>query len=104
MSSEQFFYLEVGNKITDSVESQMFGKLCFKINGKPFTSFFNNCMVFKLNGDKHKEALSLDGSELFDPSGKNRPMKEWVQVSFIDSDRWHEFAVDACEYVKSITK
>jgi hypothetical protein len=104
MSSEQIFYLEVGNKITDSVESQMFGKLCFKINGKPFASFSNNCMIFKLNGDKHKEALSLDGSELFDSSGKNRPMKEWVQVSYNDAERWYEFAVDACEYVKSISK
>jgi len=39
MSSEQSFYLEVGNKITNSIESQMFGKPCFKIIGKPFTSF-----------------------------------------------------------------
>jgi hypothetical protein len=101
MSSEHIFYLEVGHKITESVESQMFGKPCFKINGKAFTSFFNNCMIFKLTGDKHSEALSLDGSKLFDPSGKNRPMKEWVQVSFNDADRWYEFASDAFEYVKT---
>jgi hypothetical protein len=104
VSSEHIFYLEVGHKLTESVESQMFGKPCFKINGKAFTSFFNNCMIFKLTGDKHQEALSLDGSELFDPSGKNRPMKEWVQVSFSDADRWYEFASDAFEYVKSQTE
>jgi hypothetical protein len=104
MSSEQIFYLEVGHKITDSVESQMFGKPCFKINGKAFMSFFNNRIVFKLTGEKYEEALSLEGSELFDPSGKNRPMKEWVQVSFNDADRWYGFACDAFEYVKSQTK
>lgn len=37
-------------------------------------------MVFKLTGGIHQEALSLDGSQLFDPSGKKRRMKEWVQV------------------------
>jgi hypothetical protein len=104
MKSEQIFYLDVGNRIPGSVESQMFGKPCFKINGKAFTSFFNNCMIFKLNGDQYKEALSLDGSIKFDPSGKNRPMKEWVQVSFSDADRWFEFANDAFEYVKSKTE
>jgi len=40
-------------------------------------------MVFKLTDKIHADALSLDGSELFDPSGKKRPMKEWVQVLMI---------------------
>lgn len=54
----------------------MFGKPCFKVNKKAFICFFQNEMVFKLFGEVHKDALSLDGSQLFDPSGKNRPMKE----------------------------
>jgi hypothetical protein len=95
-------YLEIGHSIADAVESQLFGKPCFKINGKAFVSFFENSMVFKLGGDEHKEALSLDGSELFDPSKKHRPMKEWVQVPDDYSDRWPAFAQAAFEYVSSI--
>ena len=48
----------------------MFGKPCFKINGKAFICFFQNEMVFKLTGENHSEALSFDGTQLFDPSGK----------------------------------
>jgi hypothetical protein len=56
-------------------------------------------MVFKLSGESHKEALSLDGSHLFDPSGRNRPMKEWIQVSFKHNDKWEKFAKAAMKYV-----
>ncbi len=47
----------------------------------------------------HKEALSLDGSQLFDPSGKKRPMKEWIQVSFDHNDKWANYAKAALNYV-----
>ncbi|MCB0739092.1 MAG: hypothetical protein KDC92_16400, partial [Bacteroidetes bacterium] len=65
----------------------MFGKPCFKINGKAFESFFQEEMVFKLNGQDHSNALSLNGAQLFDPSGKGRAMKEWVQVPTTYSDK-----------------
>ena len=99
MTKEETLYLSIGQKLTGAEQSQMFGKLCFKINGKAFICFFQNEMVFKLTGDIHKDALSLDGSQLFDPSGKKRPMKEWVQVSFDNKDRWTKYAKDAMKYV-----
>lgn len=102
MSEEELYYLSVGSEAPDSVESQMFGKPCFKINKKAFVCFFKNEMVFKLNGKAHQEALSLDGSQLFDPSGKNRPMKEWVQVPFDYKDKWKNFTEKALEYVGSL--
>ena len=60
-------------------------------------------MVFKLKDKAHKEALSLDGSKLFDPSGKGRAMKEWVQVPFDYSDKWKRFATSAFDYVHANT-
>ena len=63
--------------------------------------FFNGDMVFKLTDKTHKEALSLKGAKLFDPSGKNRPMKEWVQVTYTNNEQWVKFAKSAFEYVKS---
>jgi hypothetical protein len=36
-------------------------------------------MIFKLTGDDHARALSLQGAHLFEPMA-GRPMKAWVQV------------------------
>lgn len=84
-------YREIGNSLGGE-ESQMFGKPCFKVNKKAFVCFFQDEMVFKLEGEAHTEALSLAGSKLFDPSGKGRPMKAWVQVSILHSNKWLDFA------------
>jgi hypothetical protein len=96
---EQELYLKIGKSLKGAEESQMFGKPCFKVNGKAFMSFFEKCMVFKLTGKDHKEALSLDGSGLFDPSKKGRAMKEWVQVPYDYSAKWKKFAKAAFDYV-----
>lgn len=100
MNESEKLYLEIGKKIKDAQESQMFGKPCFKINGKAFTCLFDDCMVFKLAGNNHKEALSLDGTNLFDPSGKGRAMKEWVQVPFDYSGKWKKYAKAAFDYMR----
>jgi hypothetical protein len=97
---QEELYLAIGNKIKGAEESQLFGKPCFKVGGKAFVCLFEDEMVFKLTGTQHKEALSLDGSQLFDPSKKKRPMKEWVQVPFDYKDKWETLAKAAFKYVK----
>jgi urate oxidase len=105
MTKEETLYTAIGQNIKDAEQSQMFGKPCFKINGKAFVCFFQNQMVFKLTDSTHSEALSLDRTKLFDPSGKNRPMKEWVQVPYEYEEKWKFFAQKANEYVAtSLTK
>jgi len=99
MHDPEELYLSIGTSILGSERSQLFGKPCFKINEKAFIAYFQEQMVFKLTGDMHAEALSLDGSILFDPSGKNRPMKEWVQVPFEYKDTWTRFTKAAADYV-----
>ncbi len=99
MSDEETAFNRVGEAIENAVLSQMFGKKCYKIGGKAFISFFQDAMVFKLTGQHHADALALNGSILFDPSGKGRPMKEWVQVDFEHQKRWAELANAAHDYV-----
>jgi len=84
----------------DAEKGQMFGKSCYKAGGKAFICFFQDEMVFKLPGETHKVALALSGSQLFDPSGKGRAMKEWVQVPHEFADQWPELANAAYSYVK----
>ena len=100
MSKEEKLFTEIGNSIKGSEESQMFGKPCFKVKGKAYSCLFENEMVFKLNGDSHKEALGLKGAKLFDPSGKGRAMKEWVQLPSVHSKKWNVYAESAFNYVK----
>lgn len=99
MSESEELYFSIGRGLKNSIQSQMFGKPCFKINGKAFICFFQQEMVFKLNGETHTAALSLEGARLFDPSGKNRPMKEWVQVPFTHQQEWSMLARAAFNYV-----
>jgi len=79
----------------------LFGKPSLKIGTKAFACQFRDGVAFKLSPDVHAEALGLAGAELFDPSGKGRPMKEWVQVPVDHAQRWPEFARQALQYVRS---
>lgn len=101
MDAEEQTYKEIAGSLPDAVQSQMFGKPCFKIRGKAFVAYFQQCMVFKLSGEEHQEALSLEDATLFDPSGKNRPMKEWVQLPYKHQARWVHFARAAFDYVSA---
>lgn len=107
MNKASNLFNKIGKKLADvdKVEvSQMFGKPCLKIQGKAFVCFFQDEMVFKLNGVAHRTALDLKGAKLFDPSGKKRPMKEWVQVPFVYSKNWQSYATQAMKYVDGLTK
>lgn len=98
MTPQEIFF-SIGNKLANAEQSQMFGKPCFKVNGKAFICFFQQEMVFKLPGEIYNESLQLSGSHLFDPSSKNRPMKEWIQIPYSHCNKWEQLAKEAMKYV-----
>ena len=61
-------------------------------------------MVFKMNKQEVENALTLEGAQLFDPSQKKRPMKEWVQLPYDYKDKWKEYAEKAFTFVEGETK
>jgi hypothetical protein len=79
---------------------QMFGMPCLKIGGKAFAGLYGEAMVFKLPAGAHAQALALPGARLFDPSGRGRPMREWVEVPREHTSRWAEFGRQALAYVE----
>ena len=83
----------------DVVSSQMFGKQCLKVKGKAFLALHKESLVFKLTGDAHKKALSQKGAVLWDPSGKDRPMKEWVAIPAANLSNAKALANHALGYV-----
>lgn len=99
MSPANTLFKELGDKIEDTIEGHLFGKTCYKINGKAFICFFEDCIVFKLNPEQVEHALSLSDAQLFDPSKKGRPMKAWVQIPFIHQSQWPVFTKYALDYV-----
>ncbi len=101
---EEKLYTAIGTSITGTDMSQMFGKPALKVKGKAFACFFENEMVFKLSGDEHAFALALSGAKLFDPSGKGRAMKQWVQVPYKHNKEWKNLAQAASDYVKKTAK
>ena len=82
--------------------AKMFGMPSVKVNGNAFMGFANGEMVFKLTGESHKQALAVPGARLFDPSGRGRPMKEWVSVPASASDLWTDLADAALAYVSTL--
>lgn len=95
MSQPEQRFHAIGLGIPRAEASQMFGKPCYKAGGKAFICFFQGCMVFKLSGDAHRQALALPGAQLFAPSGEGRAMKAWVQLPFATQDEWPGFAASA---------
>lgn len=94
-------FREIAGAIPDARQGKMFGAECFSApNGKAVAFFYKGDMVFKLTGEEEKEALSLDGTHLFGSGG--RTMSGWVQVPFDYSDRWHNFAIAAMNYVSKL--
>jgi hypothetical protein len=80
---------------------QMFGKACLKVKGKAFISLHDETVVFKLTGEPHQKAMALKGAELWDPSGKGRPMKEWVALPIAQVRAFKTLAENARAYVAS---
>ena len=79
--------------------SQMFGKPCLKINGKAFVAQHLEVVVFKLTGAQHLKASGLNGAVLWDPSGKGRPMKEWVALPAGETKHFKALSGAALAYV-----
>jgi hypothetical protein len=64
----------------DVVKASMFGMPGIKRRGgKAFCGLYGDDMIFKLQGEDHARALSLEGAHLFEPMA-GRPMNAWVQV------------------------
>ncbi|MBC7631500.1 hypothetical protein [Aeromicrobium sp.] len=68
----------------------LFGSRSLTYEGKAFASFRGERLAVKLVGGSatHTEALALDGVQPFDPSGKGRPLKDWVAVPASQGQAW----------------
>jgi len=77
-----------------AVAGVMFGKRALKAGGKAFACLKGDVLAFRLGAGTaaHASALALPGAELFDPSTRDRPFKDWVAVPLSQSARWADLA------------
>ncbi|ALE04385.1 hypothetical protein AL755_01440 (plasmid) [Arthrobacter sp. ERGS1:01] len=73
---------------------KMFGATSLMVGTKAIGCLHGDGVAFKLGRDTrgHADALALPGAVLFDPSGMNRPFKDWVLVPVRSVQRWPELA------------
>jgi len=80
---------------------QLFGKPSLKVGKAHFICGFQQCLVVKVGREAIEEMLpEFEGSVLFDPSGKGRPMKDWLQVPESYKEQWPALARLALDFVK----
>jgi len=103
MSKPHSLFTEIVDDFKDAELGQMFGKECGKIGKKAFVAFFEDEMVFRIGREEMEDRLkTYRGSQLFDPSRKNRPFKDWIQIPYIYSDKWKTLAQDALEFTSKL--
>lgn len=73
---------------------KMFGAISLMVGSKAIGCLHGDGVAFKLGRDSaaHARALALPGAELFDPSGMNRPFRDWVVVPLSSAEEWPDLA------------
>jgi hypothetical protein len=79
----------------------VFGKRGLMYGGKALGCRFGPGVAFRLiaGTPEHTAALALTGAELFDPSSRHRPMKDWVVVPADFAAQWRDLALAARKHL-----
>ena len=76
------------------VEGQMMGMPALKAGGKMFGGCFEERLVVKVGRERVAELMAAGRAEPFDPSGRDRPMKDWARLK-PPGDDWAVLAREA---------
>jgi hypothetical protein len=81
---------------------KMFGAVSLMVGSKAIGCLHGDAVAFKLGRDSagHAAALALPDAALFDPSGMNRPFKDWVVVPLASMEHWPSLADAALAFTE----
>lgn len=96
-TSELFDQIAEDLAAAGAVAGAMFGKRALLAEGKAFACLKDDALAFRLGAKTpaHAAALGVPGAHLFDPSGKERPFKDWVAIPAAQHRHWRSYAVTA---------
>jgi hypothetical protein len=83
--------------------ARMFGSTCLKVSGKVFAVAYKGRLVLKLPAEQVEGLVNSGKGVLFDP-GHGRTSKEWVSVGPKSKDAWLKLAIEAREFVASLSR
>ena len=75
-------------------EASMMGMPSLKAGGKLFAGFRDGALVVKVGRERAGELIAGGRARPFDPSGRDRPMKDWAVLT-PPADDWSELAREA---------
>jgi hypothetical protein len=81
---------------------KMFGAVSLMVGTKAIGCLHGDAVAFKLGRDSagHAAALALPDAALFDPSGMNRPFRDWVVVPLASMEHWPSLADAALAFTE----
>jgi hypothetical protein len=85
------------------VEARMFGMPTLKVGGKVFAGLWEQQLVVKIGAPRVQELLKAKTSKVFDPSGRGRPMKDWIAIkepAAAAKKKWLALAQEAQAFVE----
>ncbi|EKR73298.1 hypothetical protein [Leptospira noguchii] len=89
------------SKHNEVTSGKWFGLNSLNLEGKPFATFFEGSLVLKLGAETIAEIISrYPGAKLFDPSGNNKAMKDWLQIPAEFEQDWLNLAEDALVFAE----
>ncbi|WP_320670449.1 hypothetical protein [Patulibacter defluvii] len=77
-----------------AVAGALFGMRAAKLGTKVFAGLFGDALVVRLGADEVERRIAAGEGGPFDPSGRGRPMKDWL-VSAAAADAWAPLAAAA---------
>jgi hypothetical protein len=96
-------YEAVAHELTadpEVVETKMMGMRSLKLGRALFAGSGLDGLVVKIGRERVDELVAARSASPFDPSGRDRPMKDWAVIAPGDGD-WIAFAEEAKRYAAS---
>lgn len=92
MTKAEILFHQIADELPNATKSKIFGTLCIKAtNGKTVAIFWKDDVIFKLNKDDEKEALSLkgasQGTHLYATDRNDEGMGSYTIYSLLKMDR-----------------
>ncbi|WCB94811.1 hypothetical protein DSM104299_03550 [Baekduia alba] len=81
----------------DVEQALWFGAPAVKVGGKMFVALRRGALIARLGADEVDARVAAGDGVRFDPSGKGRPMKDWLESNVAHAE-WVELALAALAF------
>lgn len=87
----------------DVERTVLFGSRAIRVQGKIFVTLRHGALIARLGADEVDERVLAGDGVRFDPSGKGRAMKDWLE-SNAEHDEWVELGLAALAFTAGQAK